>query len=159
MSTAGLLAAIIVVGIVLIMFTTNIPSLIVSREPGKGAIAVRTKSNQASVIMALRAVHSAESTYSVSNGGLFGTFSDLRESGTLDRTWTDQPVKSGHSFTLVTTASKLGYCVNAKRSPASSDDESYSMSQQGTIYHISADEAPVCDPNTGVISTGAVLGN
>jgi hypothetical protein len=151
---------VIVATFVVVIIATTIPSFLASREPGqRPAIAAQLRANEAGVIMALRSVHSAEATYSLTNTGTYGTFAEMRAANLLDPTWTDMPVRNGYRFTLTTGANGLGYCVMADRTSDSVGDDSYSISHQGVIYQISGNKAPTCDANTGLISTGTALGS
>jgi len=160
MSATGLLVLVIVATFVVVIIAATIPSFLASREPGqRPAIAAHLKANEAGVIAALRRIHSAEATYSLTNAGTYGTFVEMSAANILDTTWTDTPVKNGYGFTLTTGSKGLGYCVTAERTSDSVGDDSYSMSQQGVIFYLAGDTAPTCDADTGLISTGAALGS
>ena len=160
MSGTGLVALVFAATLTVVIIATGIPSFLASREPGPPpTTTAQLKAHEAAVISALRSIHRAEAAYSITNGGTYGTFLDMGAANLLDQTWTDTPVRNGYRFTLTTGTNGSGYCVTAERTSDGVGDNSYSMSHQGAIYHLSGDTAPACDADTGLISTGTALGS
>src|SRR5205085_145496 len=86
-SATGVLATIVLVTIVALIFATNIPSFLTSHDPGQPSLAsAESRANETAVIMSLRRIHSAEVTYSLTNGGAYGTLLDLKAANLLDST-------------------------------------------------------------------------
>jgi hypothetical protein len=150
---------VIIAALGVFIVATSIPSFLASREAGQRVTTTaQLKANEAGVIAALRKIYSAEAASSITNTGNYGTFGDLSAATLLDATWTGTPTKNGYNFRLTPGPNGLGYCVTAERTSGSTGDNSYALSNQGTIYQLAGDAAPTCDPDTGLISTGTVLG-
>jgi prepilin-type N-terminal cleavage/methylation domain-containing protein len=108
----SLLELLIVVAIILIIATIAIPNLLRSRQAAAEATAVTT----------LKAINTAEITYSSTSGGKFGTLADLVTAGLLDSRFAGGSV-SGYNF--VVTASGLDYTATATPASANSGRFSY----------------------------------
>jgi len=102
-STRGfsLLELLIVVGIILIIATIAIPSLLKSRQ----------SANQSAAVSNLRLVNTAEVTYSSGNQGHYGAISDLVTAGLLDSRYNQ--VLSGYNFSTTLSADTLDYTALA----------------------------------------------
>jgi prepilin-type N-terminal cleavage/methylation domain-containing protein len=97
----SLLELLIVVGIILIIATIAIPSLIKSRQAA----------NESSAVSNLRLVNTAEVTYSTGNQGSFGSIAQLVGAGFLDNRFNQ--VASGYSFSTTISANALDYTATA----------------------------------------------
>ena len=162
MSTTGLLAMLIVVVLGAFIAATSIPSYLSSRQGDQPtATGAKLKANEASVIASLRVLYRAELTYSVGDGlGSYGTLAALGSTGAVDQHWVVASNRSGYQFELILDSpGNKGFCATAERLSDKMGDYAYAVSQQGVTYQLAGDTAPACDPNTGVISTGTVLGS
>lgn len=147
----SLIELLVVVIIIAIIAAIAIPSLLASRRAANASAAVAN----------LRTVVSANATHASLNNGNYGaTFLAINTAGYLDASWTGTPTKNGYLFTYVPSATAgAGYCVTATTTAASGDN-AYSVSHQGVIYDVATPAtAPSCDEDTGLISTGAPIGN
>jgi prepilin-type N-terminal cleavage/methylation domain-containing protein len=106
----SLLELLIVVAIILIIATIAIPSLLRSRQAANESAAVAT----------LRTINTAQVTYLSSNGGNYGTISNLVGAGLLDSRFNGGTV-GGYNYTVV--ASSYDYTATAD--PASSNSGRY----------------------------------
>src|SRR4051794_34244952 len=88
----SLLELLIVVAIILIIATIAIPSLLRSRQAANESAAVAT----------LRTINTAEVTYLSSNGGNYGTITNLVSAGLLDSRFNG--TVGGYSYTVVASA-------------------------------------------------------
>jgi type IV pilus assembly protein PilA len=145
----SLVELLVVIVIIAIIAAIAIPNLLSSRR----------SANQASAIANLRTVATAQATYFASGGGTYGTFADVSGANLLDATWTGTPTKSGYEFELILGTGGAGYCSTATRLSSSSGDNSFSVSHQSTVYQLAGDTSPSCDPDTGLMATGTVLGS
>jgi prepilin-type N-terminal cleavage/methylation domain-containing protein len=105
----SLLELLIVVAIILIIATIAIPSLLRSRQAANESAAVAT----------LRTINTAQVTYLSSNGGNYGTISNLVSAGLLDTRFNG--TVGGYIYTVV--ASSYDYTATAN--PASSNTGRY----------------------------------
>ncbi len=104
----SLLELLIVVGIILIIATIAIPSLLRSRQ----------SANESSAVSNLRTVNTSEATYILSSSGNFGSITDLVTAGLIDSRF-GNPV-SGYLFTVDAsgpdyTASAMPNAINSGR--------------------------------------------
>jgi len=148
----SLIEMLVVVIIIAIVAAIAIPNLLASRRAA----------NQATAISNLRTVSSAQATYSSTTGGggyalTFDALSATAGGDLLDDSWTASPVKNGYTFAL-SAATSAGYCVTATRTGVASGDFSYAISHQNVIYQLAGAVAPTCANDTGIISTGTVVG-
>jgi prepilin-type N-terminal cleavage/methylation domain-containing protein len=95
----SLLELLLVVAILLIVATIAIPALLRSRQ----------SANETAAVSNLRLVNSAEVSYTVSGGGLYGTVPDLVSAGLLDSRFLTYI--SGYNFTI--TASGTDFTAEA----------------------------------------------
>src|ERR1700751_5621273 len=95
----SLLELLIVVGIILIIATIAIPSLLRSRQSAQESAAVAQ----------LRTINTAEVTYLSSNQGAYGSITELITQGFLDSRFAGSV--SGYNYTV--TASGSSYTANA----------------------------------------------
>src|SRR5262249_16988102 len=118
-SIIGLLAVFVVAILGILIISTSFPSLLVSRKGANqpAATAGQLMANEASVIMSLRMINSAEATYSAGDGqGAYGTLSALSSAGLIDQRWAGSPTISGYQFELVLdSAWSRGFCATARR--------------------------------------------
>jgi prepilin-type N-terminal cleavage/methylation domain-containing protein len=105
----SLLELLIVVAIILIIATIAIPSLLRSRQAANESAAVAT----------LRTINTAQVTYLSSNGGNYGTISNLVGAGLLDSRFNGSV--GGYNYTVV--ASSYDYTATAD--PVSSNSGRY----------------------------------
>jgi len=105
----SLLELLIVVAIILIIATIAIPSLLRSRQAA----------NESAAVANIRTINTAQVTYLSSNGGNFGTITNLVSSGLLDSRFNG--TVSGYNYTVV--ASGADYTATAV--PASSNTGRY----------------------------------
>ena len=147
-------AVVVAVGAAFVIFAW--PSLLSTGKPGQTAppaTAAVERANEAAAIGSLRAIASAESAYASANGS-YGTLDDLSSAGVIDGRWTGAPVVGGYRYGLeVDQAGNRAFCATAVAA-----DTSYAVSNRGAIYQIHGSDAPDCDPATGSISSGTVLG-
>src|SRR5262245_38096324 len=97
----SLIELLIVVGIILIISTMAIPSLIKSRQAA----------NEASSASNLRLLSTAVATYAIGNQGGYGSIAQLVGAGLVDSRFNQIP--SGYSFSVTVSADTLGYTSNA----------------------------------------------
>jgi prepilin-type N-terminal cleavage/methylation domain-containing protein len=105
----SLLELLIVVAIILIIATIAIPSLLRSRQAA----------NESAAVANIRTINTAQVTYLSSNGGNFGTITNLVSAGLLDTRFNG--IVNGYNFTVV--ASGADYTATA--TPASSNTGRY----------------------------------
>lgn len=150
----SLIELLVVVIIIAIIAAIAIPSLLASRRAA----------NQSATVANLRTIVSAGATYASLNNGLYPTdYDDLSTAPAnyLDQSWAGTSVtKNGYTFAFEASATAgAGYCVEAAAA-AGAGDNSYSVSHQGVIYDVNTPATPpACAAATGVISTGAPVGN
>ncbi|HEY2865778.1 MAG TPA: hypothetical protein VGJ02_01685 [Pyrinomonadaceae bacterium] len=160
-STAEFLvvAVIAIVGAAFAIFA--FPSLLSSGKAGDAAPPATSaveRANEAVAIGSLRAIASAEDSYASTNRA-YGTFDDLSTGGTIDARWTGTPTISGYRFELtVDPAASKAFCAAAMLVSGQTGGYSYAVSNRGAIYRLAGGEAPDCDPATGDISSGTILG-
>jgi prepilin-type N-terminal cleavage/methylation domain-containing protein len=97
----SLLELLIVVAIILIIATIAIPSLLRSRQAA----------NETSAVQNLRTLNTAQVSYSSSNGGVFGTLTDLVNAGLMDGRFSG--MVSGYLYTITLSANSLDYTLDA----------------------------------------------
>ena len=105
----------------LIAFIAMTLALLVSGCQSYTDSTVKTKSaaNEAAAIGALRTISSAQTSYSISHEGDYGTFEELVMAGNLDARFTgDRPVIGGYVLTIKVTPKEsevkpASYAVNA----------------------------------------------
>jgi type IV pilus assembly protein PilA len=97
----SLLELLIVVGIILIIATIAIPSLLRSRQ----------SANESAAVADLRLVDTVEVTYSTGNRGGFGSISDLVAAGFLDDRFNQ--TTSGYIFATTLSADTFDYTATA----------------------------------------------
>jgi prepilin-type N-terminal cleavage/methylation domain-containing protein len=105
----SLLELLIVVAIILIIATIAIPSLLRSRQAA----------NESAAVANIRTINTAQVTYLSSNGGNYGTITNLVSAGLLDTRFNG--AVNGYNFTVV--ASGADYTATA--TPASSNTGRY----------------------------------
>ena len=151
-------AVVATVGAALAIFA--FPSLLSSGRTGEAptAAVVKSEANEAAAIAGLRAIASAEATYAVGQGGgSYATLEDLLAPGLVDSRWKGAATMSGYRFELkVDPAGGTAYCATA--TPLETGASAYAVSSRGAIYKQSGGSTPQCDPATGTISSGTILG-
>ena len=145
-SLIELLVVVIIIGIIAAI---AIPSLLTSRRIA----------NEATAIANLRSVHTAEATFSTQGTGIYGTFATVSGANLLDVTWTGTPTKNGYQFALSLGTGSNSFCATATANSTGAGGRSFAISQQGVIYQLAGTTAPTCDANTGLISSGSILGS
>ncbi len=136
-----------------------IPKLVQSNRETKEASAVaNTRPNEANAIANIRNVHTAETAF-LNMGGVYGTLAAVSGANLLDNTWTGTPVKNGYQFALTLGASGKSFCLTATATSTDTGSRSFSISHQGVIHQLAGTTAPVCDADTGAISSGSILGS
>ena len=164
MSSASLLVVVIVATVTVVVMASAIPSLLRSARSTEGAVdeppavTLKLKANEAGVLSALRVITEAENDVALRGPGGYATYSDLRAAGAIDSAFTDSGLRSGYRYAVSVGASGRAYCVSATRASREDGDLAYSVSQQGAIYQLAGDHAPTCDPETGLITSGTILG-
>lgn len=103
----SVLELLLVVGIILIIATIAIPSLMKSRQAA----------NESSAVSNLRLVNTAEVTYSTGNQGSYGSIAQLVTAGLLDSRFNQ--VASGYNFSTSISANALDYTATASARSAS----------------------------------------
>lgn len=96
----SLLELLIVVGIILIVTTIALPSLIQSRQIA----------NESAAVSNLRTINTAQVTYA-SSGGLYGTVGDLVTAGLLDERFPTGT--SGYQYSINLSGNALDYTASA----------------------------------------------
>jgi len=119
----SLLELLIVVGIILIIATIAIPSLIKSRQAA----------NESSAVSNLRLVNTAEVTYSTGNQGGFGSMAQLVAAGLLDSRFNQ--VASGYSFSTSISANTLDYTAAASARSSSDGRYDYYTTPENVIRY------------------------
>lgn len=112
---------------------------------------VKSKSaaNEAAAIAAFRTISSAETAYSVTHDGDYGTFEDLVKAGNLDARFDgDKPVIGGYVLSIKTT-SKDGDVKPASYSVNGDPQQGIAAGSTGTrhLYMDSVDSAIHVNPN------------
>jgi hypothetical protein len=160
MSSAGLLVVVIVATVTVVVVATAIPSLLRSREAGQPtAVTAKLKANEAGVLSAIRVITEAENTYVLGGSSEdFASYEQLRSAGMIDSAFTDAGVRGGYRYTVSVGASGHSYCITATRVSREDGDLAYAVSRNAVIYQMAGDHAPACDPNTGLITSGTILG-
>jgi prepilin-type N-terminal cleavage/methylation domain-containing protein len=125
-----LLELLIVVGIILIIATIAIPSILRSRQTA----------NENSAVANLRTVSNAEALYLSASGGSYGTFSQMVDTQLLDDRFTSTGF-SGYSYTI--TATQFEFTVIATPLTSTTGRYEFYMAVDGVIrYSTSASLAP-----------------
>ena len=163
MSSASLLVVVIVATVTVVVMASAIPSLLRSARTTEGvgeppAVMLKLKANEAGVLSALRVITEAENDLALTGPGGYATYSDLRAAGAIDSAFTDSGTRGGYRYAVSVGASGRAFCVSATRASREDGDLAYSVSQQGAIYQLAGDHAPACDPETGLITSGTILG-
>jgi hypothetical protein len=164
MSSAGLLVTVIVATVTVVVLATAIPSLLRSAKntdatDGPTGVTAKLKANEAGVLAALRVITEAESAYVLSGSSeKFASYQELRASGGIDSAFTESGLRGGYVYKVSVGASGRTYCLTAVRASRADGDLAYSVSQNGVIYQMAGDAAPKCDPETGLITSGTILG-
>src|SRR5262245_52666838 len=127
----SLLELLIVVAIILIIATIAIPSLLRSRQ----------SANESSAVSNIRTINIEQATYSVSNGGNFGTIGELVSAGMLDSRFNGSV--SGYSFTI--TVSGPDYTVLATPTSLNSGRYGYYTTPDSVVRYQAATSA-TCNP-------------
>jgi prepilin-type N-terminal cleavage/methylation domain-containing protein len=146
----SLVELLVVVIIIAIVAAIAIPNLLASRRAA----------NEASAISSLRTIHSAEATYQATTGNSVTYASGAGLTGLVDAVLAQDTFnKSGYTFTVTRGADPFTtYCAEAHPTdPGSSGVRSFAVGIDGVINFDPADAA-ACDPDTGVVTTGAPLG-
>lgn len=126
----SLLELLIVVGIILVIATIAIPSLLRSRQ----------QANENAAVANLRTISNAEATYSVS-GGRYATLSQLVSQQLLNDRFETGPV-SGYRYTI--TSSRWAFTATAEPASANLGRYGYYMLTDGVIrYSTTLTMAPV----------------
>jgi prepilin-type N-terminal cleavage/methylation domain-containing protein len=107
----SLLELLIVVAIILIIATIAIPSLLRSRQAA----------NESAAVANIRTINTAQVTYLSSNGGLYGSVSNLVSAGLVDSRFNG--TVSGYNYTVTLGAGGQDYTADAV--PASSNTGRY----------------------------------
>jgi len=146
--------------VTVVVMATAIPSFLKSREAGQpAAVTAKLKANEAGVLSAIRILTEAENAYVLGGASEnFATFEQLRSAGMIDSAFTDSGVRGGYRYTVSVGASGHAYCVSATRASREDGDLAYAVSQNAVIYQMAGDHAPACDPDTGLITSGTILG-
>ena len=97
----SLLELLIVVGIILIVATIAIPSLLNSRQTANEAAAAST----------LKLLNTAQVTYSSAAANMYGTISDLVTAGLADSSLLG--TKAGYSYSVVLSGDRMDYTIYA----------------------------------------------
>jgi len=116
-----LLELLIVVGILLIVATIAVPSLLKSRQ----------SANETSAVSNVRTVNIEQVTYSLSAGGNYGTIADLISGGLLDSRFSSP--MSGYSITVV--VSGQDYTVTATPVQLNNGRYGYYSNPDGVIRY------------------------
>ncbi len=115
-----------------------------------------TKADETAAISALHTISLAQRTYSVSNGGSYGTFEQLVQAGSLDARFnSDQPKVRGYVLAMTVTAKSDGsaegsYSVNAdpeSSGPQAAGRHLYLDSTSGLIHVNASQPATASDPS------------
>jgi hypothetical protein len=123
------------------------------------AVTAKLKANQAGVLSAIRVISEAENTYVLGGSSEnFATYEQLRSAGMIDSAFSDAGVRGGYRYTVSVGTSGHAYCVTATRVSSDDGDLAYAVSQNAVIYQMAGNHAPTCDPNTGLITSGTILG-
>ena len=124
----SLLELLIVVGIILVIATMAIPSLLRSRQ----------NANENAAVASLRTISNAQAAY-VANGGSYGSISGLIGQQLLDERFTSS--MSGYNYSI--TASTFAFSVTANPVSPSTGRYGYYMTTDGVIrYSTSMTMAP-----------------
>jgi hypothetical protein len=164
MSSASLLVVVIVATVTVVVMATAIPSFLRSPKTTDGAgeptaVTAKLKANEAGVLSAIRVITEAENTYVLGGSSdRIATLEELRSAGMIDSAFSDAGVRGGYRYTVSVGASGHSYCITATRVSREDGDLAYAVSQYAVIYQTAGDTAPACDPNTGLITSGTILG-
>jgi prepilin-type N-terminal cleavage/methylation domain-containing protein len=109
----SLLELLIVVAIILIIATIAIPSLLRSRQAA----------NESAAVANIRTINTAQVTYLSSNGGLYGSVSNLVSAGLVDSRFNG--TVSGYNYTVTLGGTPAGQDYTADATPASSNTGRY----------------------------------
>ena len=125
----SLLELLIVVGIILIISTIAIPSLVRSRQ----------LANESAAVADLRQINNAQFTYVLSSSGNFGTIAQLVGAGLLDSRFSGP--MSGYTFNVSTSGSD--YTATADPASTSAGRYGYYSTPDAVIrYSTNITEAP-----------------
>jgi type IV pilus assembly protein PilA len=138
----SLLELLIVVGIILIIASIAIPSLVRSRQSAQ----------ESSAVAQLRTINTAELTYLTSNQGSYGDIPSLIAQGLLDSRFVGSI--SGYSFTL--TASGGNYTANADPMSANAGRFGYYSSPDGVVRYATY-QSGNCIPCYPSVLSGAAV--
>ena len=116
-----------------------------------------SRADEAAAILALRAIASAQTKFSISSGGSYGTFEQLVAAGQLDERFKgDKPRVRGYVLTMSVTAKTEGapegsYSVNAdpEGSASQAGRHLYLDSSSGLIHTNASQPATSGDPALG----------
>lgn len=160
MSSVSLLIVVIVATVTVVVMATAMPSFLRSQRAGEpAAVTVNVKASEAGVLEALRAIAEAENTFALTNSsGSFASYQQLRSGNLIDSAFNDAGVRAGYRYAVVVGRLGQAYCVTATRASRDDGDLAYTVSQQGAIYQMSGNTAPACNPDTGLITSGTILG-
>ena len=123
----SLLELLIVVAIILIIATIAIPSLLRSRQ----------SANESGAVAALRIVNTAQITYMQSNGGIFGSFTDLVAGSFLldPRFLGTNPTVGGYTYTMNLFSGNRDYSAEATPAATSTGRFDYYTALDGVVRH------------------------
>jgi prepilin-type N-terminal cleavage/methylation domain-containing protein len=138
----SLLELLITVGIILIIASMAIPSLVQSHQSAQ----------ESSAVAQLRTINTAERTYLTSNQGVYGNIPALIAQGLLDARFAGS--FSGYSFNL--TASGANYTANADPTSANSGRFGYYSSSDGVIHYATYHSSNCIPCYPGTLSGAAV---
>ncbi len=117
-----------------------------------------TKTDETAAISALHSISVAQRTYSVSNGGAYGTFEQLVQAGVLDERFkADKPKVKGYVLTMSVTSKGDGsaegsYSINADpegSGPQAAGRHLYLDSTSGLIHVNASQPANASDQSLG----------
>ena len=138
----SLLELLIVVGIILIIATIAIPTLLRSRQAA----------NESAAVADLRTINTSEANYLLSSDGNYGAMSDLVSAGLIDAQFNS--VVSGYSFTI--SNSGTNYTGSAYPTSTNSGRYGYYTLPDNVIRYDNASGAANCTPcyPTGLSGNG-----
>ncbi|HEX4997814.1 MAG TPA: prepilin-type N-terminal cleavage/methylation domain-containing protein [Terriglobia bacterium] len=121
----SLLELLIVVAIILIIATIAVPSLLKTRQ----------SANETAAIANLRTLSNAQATYSISNGGQYGTLADLVSAQLLDERFTSGVL---NGYTIAVKSSGDDFVAVATPASPSSGRYGYYLVPDGVVRYLSA---------------------
>ncbi len=104
------------------------------------------RADETAVILALRAIASAQRAYSLSHNGEYGTFPQLAEGGYLDARFnSSKPVLKGYALTMVTMsraadATESTYSCNADPEEAAPAVRHFYIDSSSSVIHANASQ-------------------